>query len=113
MDLLEKHEKIPESWARFYCGTVVLVFEYIHQQKIAYRDLKPENLVLDENGYCRVVDFGLAKRCDKGKTWTMCGTPDYLAPEIITGKGECVVRDSIMDYQCLLFVYVLIKLSLL
>jgi len=88
MDLLEKHEKFPESWARFYCGTVVLVFEYIHQQKIAYRDLKPENLVLDENGYCRVVDFGLAKWCDKGKTWTMCGTPDYLAPEIITGKGH-------------------------
>jgi len=88
LDLLYKHEKFPESWTRFYGATIVLFFEYIHEQKIAYRDLKPENLVLDENGYCRVVDLGLTKRCNNGKTWTMCGTPDYLAPEIITGKGH-------------------------
>eukprot|EP00585_Thalassiosira_rotula_P004526 CAMPEP_0196160778 /NCGR_PEP_ID=MMETSP0910-20130528/46998_1 /TAXON_ID=49265 /ORGANISM="Thalassiosira rotula, Strain GSO102" /LENGTH=1086 /DNA_ID=CAMNT_0041425717 /DNA_START=1 /DNA_END=3261 /DNA_ORIENTATION=+ len=88
LDLLYKHEKFPESWTRFYGATIVLFFEYIHEQKIAYRDLKPENLVLDENGYCRVVDLGLTKSCNNGKTWTMCGTPDYLAPEIITGKGH-------------------------
>jgi len=88
MDLLTKHENFTEPCARFYCGIVVLVFDYLHQQKIAYRDLKPENLVLDEMGYCRVVDFGLAKSCHRGKTWTMCGTPDYMAPEIITGKGH-------------------------
>ena len=52
------------------------------KKKIAYRDLKPENLVLTTEGYCKVVDFGLAKVVD-GKTWTLCGTPDYLAPEII------------------------------
>jgi len=50
--------------------------------------LKPENLVLDSEGYCYVIDFGLAKKVDQGKTWTFCGTPDYLAPEIIRGKGH-------------------------
>ncbi len=50
--------------------------------------MKPENLVLDRNGFCRVVDFGLAKRCTHGKTWTLCGSLDYLAPEVITGKGH-------------------------
>lgn len=44
--------------------------------------------MLDADGYCYVIDFGLAKKCDKGKTWTFCGTPDYLAPEIIRGKGH-------------------------
>lgn len=88
LDLLEKYDKFPESWTRFYCGIVVLVYEFLHQQKIAYRDLKPENLVLDEQGYCHVIDLGIAKKCVKGKTWTMCGTPDYLAPEIVGGKGH-------------------------
>jgi cGMP-dependent protein kinase len=88
LDVLEKFDTLPESWSQFYCGIVVLVFEFLHQQKIAYRDLKPENLVMDEQGYCHVVDFGIAKRCNKGKTWTMCGTPDYLAPEIMLGKGH-------------------------
>lgn len=96
LDLLDQYDKFPESWTRFYCGTVIVVFEYLHQQKIAYRDLKPENLVLDETGYCHVVDFGLAKRCN-GKTWTTCGTPDYLAPEIVTGKGH----DWGVDYWAL------------
>mmetsp|Transcript_15562 Transcript_15562/g.33527 ORF Transcript_15562/g.33527 Transcript_15562/m.33527 type:complete len:757 (+) Transcript_15562:50-2320(+) len=97
LDLLHEYENFPESWVRFYSATIVLVFEYIHEQKIAYRDLKPENLVLDEYGYCRVVDLGLTKRCNNGKTWTMCGTPDYLAPEIITGKGH----DWGVDYWAL------------
>lgn len=97
LDLLHEHGNFPESWVRFYSATIVLVFEYIHEQKIAYRDLKPENLVLDEYGYCRVVDLGLAKRCNNGKTWTLCGTPDYLAPEVFRGKGH----DWGVDYWAL------------
>jgi len=88
MDLLDLKQKFPENWSRFYGATVLSAFESIHKKKIAYRDLKPENLVLDADGYCYVIDFGLAKKCDKGKTWTFCGTPDYLAPEIIRGRGH-------------------------
>jgi len=62
--------------------------EVIHQRKIAYRDLKPENLVLNQDGYCIVCDFGISKKCDKGQTWTSCGTADYVAPEIMLGKGH-------------------------
>jgi cGMP-dependent protein kinase len=97
MDLLDTKQKLPEQWTRFYAATVVMAFSCMHQQKIAYRDLKPENLVLDEEGYCFVVDFGLAKVCSKGKTWTMCGTPDYLAPEILRGNGH----DWGVDYWAL------------
>jgi len=97
LDLLEDKVKFSEDWARFYGATVVLTFEYIHSRKIAFRDLKvrealasvrcpsfpnaspsylrkPENLVLDADGYAHLVDFGLAKQC-AGKTWTVCGTP--------------------------------------
>lgn len=88
MDLLDSKRNFPESWTRFYGATVLSAFQTIHKKQIAYRDLKPENLVLDADGFCYVIDFGLAKKCDKGKTWTFCGTPDYLAPEIIRGKGH-------------------------
>lgn len=97
MDLLDSKRSFPEPWTRFYGATVLSAFQKIHEKHIAYRDLKPENLVLDADGYCYVIDFGLAKLCDKGKTWTFCGTPDYLAPEIIRGKGH----DWGVDYWAL------------
>ena len=59
----------------------------MHGKRIIYRDLKPENLVLDSDGYLKVTDFGFAKVV-KDKTFTLCGTPDYLAPEIVTGQGH-------------------------
>lgn len=80
--------QFPESWSRFYAASVMLAFCQIHGRKIAYRDLKPENLVMDAEGYLKVVDFGLAKKLEGGKTWTLCGTPDYLAPEVILNEGH-------------------------
>ena len=51
---------------------------------ILYRDLKPENILIDTDGYCRMVDFGFAKKV-AGRTYTMCGTPEYMAPELVMG----------------------------
>ena len=89
--------KLPEQSARFYSASVVYAFATLHAKRIAYRDLKPENLVMDTNGYVKLVDFGLAKQLLSGKTWTLCGTPDYLAPEIILNEGH----DLAVDYWAL------------
>mmetsp|Transcript_12686 Transcript_12686/g.27552 ORF Transcript_12686/g.27552 Transcript_12686/m.27552 type:complete len:694 (-) Transcript_12686:268-2349(-) len=87
MNILEDNHRFPEEWVRFYSASVVLAYTEFHRHRIAYRDLKPENLVLDAKGYCVVVDLGLAKQLDDGPTYTFCGTPDYIAPEIILGTG--------------------------
>jgi len=78
--------------ASFYGGCVASAFSYLHERKIIYRDLKPENIMIDASGYAKVVDFGFAKVVHD-KTYTLCGTPDYLAPEIITNKGHNLSAD--------------------
>ncbi|KAJ3257851.1 camp-dependent protein kinase catalytic subunit [Chytriomyces hyalinus] len=73
--------------ARFYAAEVTVAFEYLHARHIAYRDLKPENLLIDAKGHIKITDFGFAKQIKEDQTWTLCGTPEYLAPEIIKAKG--------------------------
>jgi len=73
--------------SQFYAAHVVLVLEFLHNKSIIYRDLKPENLLLDEDGYLKLTDFGFAKKIDF-KTYTLCGTPEYLAPEVLLSKGH-------------------------
>lgn len=72
--------------ARFYVSAALVALDHLHQKKVLYRDLKPENLLLDHQGVCKMTDMGLAKQC-VGKTYTSCGTPDYFAPEIIAHAG--------------------------
>ena len=86
---LKKVEVISEQAARFYAAQLVLVFGYLHDRHIIYRDLKPENLLLDTRGYLRLIDFSFGKRVLKGtKTYTLCGTPEYLAPEVLMSMGH-------------------------
>ncbi|XP_011181149.2 cGMP-dependent protein kinase, isozyme 1 [Zeugodacus cucurbitae] len=87
-----------DNATQFIIGCVLQAFEYLHARGIIYRDLKPENLMLDERGYVKLVDFGFAKYIgNSSKTWTFCGTPEYVAPEIILNKGH----DRAVDYWAL------------
>ncbi|XP_076284665.1 cGMP-dependent protein kinase, isozyme 2 forms cD5/T2-like [Lasioglossum baleicum] len=83
-----------DGTTRFYIACVVEAFDYLHSRNIVYRDLKPENLLLDSQGYVKLVDFDFAKRLDHGrKTWTICGTPEYFAPEVILKQGHDISAD--------------------
>ncbi|XP_058118649.1 cAMP-dependent protein kinase catalytic subunit PRKX [Anopheles ziemanni] len=79
--------RFDSATANFYACEIVLALEYLHSLSIVYRDLKPENLLLDRDGHLKITDFGFAKKL-KDRTWTLCGTPEYLAPEIIQSKGH-------------------------
>ncbi|KAI7848058.1 kinase-like domain-containing protein [Circinella umbellata] len=84
--VLRRSQRFPDHVAKFYAAEVILAIEYLHSKDVIYRDLKPENLLLDAQGHIRITDFGFAKYVPD-ITWTLCGTPDYLAPEIIQSKG--------------------------
>lgn len=79
-----------EERARFYAVEILLALECLHSNGIIYRDLKPENIILDSDGHLKLTDFGLSKLAVKegDLTYTFCGTPEYLAPEVITGAGH-------------------------
>jgi len=79
--------KIDRDEALFVATNVTCALDYLHQRGIAYRDLKPENVLMDITGYHKLVDFGLAK-VTKSRSWTLCGTPEYMAPEIILSLGH-------------------------
>ncbi|KAF1821915.1 Pkinase-domain-containing protein [Dissoconium aciculare CBS 342.82] len=84
--LLRKSQRFPNPVAKFYAAEVTLALDYLHSMNIIYRDLKPENLLLDRHGHIKITDFGFAKEVPD-ITWTLCGTPDYLAPEVVASKG--------------------------
>ncbi|VFV33975.1 cgmp-dependent protein kinase 2 [Lynx pardinus] len=87
--ILRDRGSFDEPTSKFCVACVTEAFDYLHRLGIIYRDLKPENLILDAEGYLKLVDFGFAKKIGSGqKTWTFCGTPEYVAPEVILNKGH-------------------------
>jgi len=84
---LRTQARFDDQSARFYSAQIVMIFEYLHAKDIIYRDLKPENLLLDKQGYIKITDFGFAKEV-LFKTYTLCGTPEYIAPEVLLNKGH-------------------------
>jgi len=109
---------IPPDLAKFYMANLVFALTHIHERGIVFRDLKPENVMLDRNGYLRVIDFGFAKRVPftrmdpdgtmrvYAKTFTLCGTPEYLSPELIFNLGHDQSSDlwalGVMCYEMIM-----------
>jgi len=83
---LRKLGKFDDSQTKFYAAQVLLGLEYLHYLDILYRDLKPENILLEADGYLKLTDFGFCKVV-KDRTYTLCGTPEYIAPEVILNQG--------------------------
>eukprot|EP01017_Pseudomicrothorax_dubius_P008452 TRINITY_DN12783_c0_g2_i2.p1 TRINITY_DN12783_c0_g2~~TRINITY_DN12783_c0_g2_i2.p1 ORF type:complete len:279 (-),score=86.05 TRINITY_DN12783_c0_g2_i2:169-948(-) len=81
--------------AQFAIGSIILAIEYLHSENIIYRDLKPENIMVDEQGYIKLIDMGTAKILSPSnlRTYTIIGTPHYIAPEVLKGKGYTTAVD--------------------
>ena len=93
----------PEDKVRFYAASIGLALDYLHSKGIIYRDIKPENILIGEVGYLKLIDFGMAKILQNDeKATSFCGTPEYLAPEIITGEGHNKAADW-WSYGILIF----------
>lgn len=110
---LRRARRFNEATSQFYAAEIVLILEFLHEkQGVAYRDLKPENILIDAEGHLKLVDFGFAKKIDNrahitkthffkeheatqltGETYTLCGTPEYLAPEVIRNTGHGMAVD--------------------
>lgn len=88
-NLLSKKRYFTEDQTRFYAAQILLAIEHLHSKDIIYRDLKPENVLIDKDGYIKITDFGLSKQNVKEReAHSVCGTPEYLAPETIMKGGH-------------------------
>ena len=83
---LRKEGRFSEDVTLFYSTEILLAIRYLHMNNVIYRDLKPENLLISNSGHVKIADFGFAKYLETNRTFTLCGTPEYLAPEIIRGQ---------------------------
>lgn len=90
---------------KFYGGILFLILDYLSKQKIIHRDIKPSNIMVDSNGYIKLVDFGAAKRILNGYAKTIIGTPFYMAPEIVAAKNYSYASDYYSVGVCLYYMY--------
>ena len=86
---LHREIRFDDEKTRFYIAELILVLNFLHKNNIIYRDIKPENILLDIDGHIKLTDFGLSKLCsgENEKAYTICGTVYYIAPEVLEGKG--------------------------
>ncbi|XP_050672693.1 cAMP-dependent protein kinase catalytic subunit alpha-like [Leptidea sinapis] len=91
-NVIKKFGNLSEPLAQFYGAQMVLALECLHHCGIVHRDLKPENIFLNETGYLKLGDYGFCKVI-KSRTWTLCGTPEFIAPEMILSKGYSFAVD--------------------
>jgi serine/threonine protein kinase len=96
---LRKAGRFDHVASKFYATQIILVFEFMHLSDFIYRDLKPENLLLDKYGYLKITDFGFAKRV-AFKTYTLCGTPEYIAPEVLLNKVSARAVVKLHSFSC-------------
>jgi len=102
--LMRMYERLSSTSVSFYSAEIVSALAYLHSLDVVYRDLKPENILLDREGHVVITDFGFAKMTTCS-TWTVCGTPEYLAPEVLQGRGSTKAVDwwslGILMYEML------------
>lgn len=94
--ILRSFSDFDKKKAQFYFACMINAVSAIHEKNIIYRDIKPENAVADKDGYLYLVDLGTAKRLVENtgfKTFTIIGTPHYMAPEIVQGQGYSFPAD--------------------
>jgi serine/threonine protein kinase len=84
---LRKAGRFDNDLSCFFSAQIAAIFEYCHSKNIVYRDLKPENILINADGYVKLTDFGFAKVIEH-RTYTLCGTPEYIAPEVLLNKGH-------------------------
>lgn len=93
---LKRSRVFSQDRTKFYAAEILLGLEYLHGLGVVYRDLKAENILLDPSGHIKLTDFGLSKKFfspDTFKTYSFCGTPEYLAPEVLLGTGHDIAVD--------------------
>ncbi|KAL7623171.1 Protein kinase [Parahypoxylon ruwenzoriense] len=106
-DYIVKHGRLPESQARQFFQQMICAVEYCHRHKVVHRDLKPENLLLDDNLNVKIADFGLSNIMTDGNFLkTSCGSPNYAAPEVISGK--LYAGPEVDVWSCGVILYVLL-----
>ncbi|CAI2384367.1 unnamed protein product [Moneuplotes crassus] len=94
---LKLHRRLDEFKAKFYIIELILAFEYLHSKNIVYRDLKPENVLIDIDGHIKLADFGLSKQLKTSHSRSFCGSPEYMSPEMLRGESH----DLRLDLYCL------------